>query len=316
MDKNKKKQQVDKRTEGLRTRSKVENQAEQFILDINAGKTIANFLQEKAKGFIEFLSLIVEDEGEHKGENVFQLVVQREKVNEALAYHFTRLPCEEKERFLDFLGKYSQNGPLAGKNMLWAIAYAAIQGSSALLNTLAENFENVPLGVLLDRLLPLQETAQSDLYSGLNTLGMIAYAAIKEYPALLNALAKNFEKVPPETLLDRLLPLLQEVLQSGPYAGMNTLGMIAYAAVKGHPTLLNALAENFEKVRPERLLNRLLPLLQEIVQSGAYAGMNTVGIIAKAAVGEFPAFLNAITKALMCLKPASRFSLLQQGPPV
>ncbi|MBW5802585.1 hypothetical protein FIV31_02980 [Coxiella endosymbiont of Ornithodoros amblus] len=110
------KNQVDKRTEGPRMRSEVENQVEQFTFSINSGKTIANFLQEKAKSFIEFLSLIIEDE--HKAKNVFQLVVQREKVNEALVYYFIIFPSEEKERFLDFLGTCSQSFPGARKNML------------------------------------------------------------------------------------------------------------------------------------------------------------------------------------------------------
>ncbi|WP_267257168.1 hypothetical protein [Coxiella endosymbiont of Ornithodoros maritimus] len=117
MDKNKKKHQVDKQTEGPRTRSKVENQAEQFTLTINAGKTIANFIQEKAKGFIE-LSLIIEDE--HKAKNVFQLVVQREKVNETLSHYFIMFPPEDKERFLDFLGTCSQSCPRGEKKYaLW-----------------------------------------------------------------------------------------------------------------------------------------------------------------------------------------------------
>ncbi|ABS76515.1 hypothetical protein CbuD7D7780_00010 [Coxiella burnetii] len=419
MAKNKKKKhqvKMNKRTEELRRRSEVENQAEQFIFAINTGKTIANFLQEEAKGLIEFLSPTIEEEGEHKGENVFQLVVQREKVNEALAHYFIMLPSEDKERFLDFLGTCSQSGRRARKNMLWEIALAAAKGHPALLNALADYVENLPLEPFLNKLLSfLQETAQSGCHAGINTLWIIALAAVNGYPALLNALAKNFEKISPEQILDkllmllqetarseagvdlglntlgviayaagngypallnalakyfenvpldkllpllqktiqsgldagmntlgiiafaagvghpallnalakyfenipldRLLPFLQETVQSGAYADMNTLGIIAFTAVKGHPALLNALAKNFKNVPPEQLVNLLLPLLQKTLLRGGDAGMNMIGIIAKAAACGFPAFLNAITKALMCLKLASRFSLMEQGPP-
>ncbi|ABS77126.1 hypothetical protein [Coxiella burnetii] len=260
-------EKVEKRARGLRTCNEVAHQASRLIDAINAGKTILDFLQEEEKDFIEFLSPIVEEEDEHKGENVLGRVVMvtGKRVNEALARHFMTLSPEEKERFVDLLGANAESGPRAGKNVLgWLSSVGEKNGG----------------------------------------------------PALLNALAKYVESAPPGQLLDKWLPLLRETARGGELVGVNTLGVIAGAAEVGHPALLNALAKNFEKVPPKQLLNRLLPLLQKTVQGeGSYRGMNTVGVIAKAAACGFPAFLNTITEALMCLKPISRSSLLHQGPP-
>ncbi|WP_032074997.1 hypothetical protein [Coxiella burnetii] len=217
----------------------------------------------------------------------------------------------QEKKLVDFPNIWSflegkvEEGEWEGVNGFWLMVYEELRSKATLLEALAVYLEGPAKNDINASHLKASPRGE-DREAGENVLCLIACAAGKRHPAMLNALVDQVKDLPSEDLL----LLLKETAKGRNVAGVNTLWLIACAAVKGHPAMLNALADRIKELSIENLLL----LLGETAQAGGDAGRNTLWLIACAAVKGHPAMLNALVMHIKNLKPEEISDLLQKRP--
>ncbi|ARI66009.1 hypothetical protein [Coxiella burnetii] len=217
----------------------------------------------------------------------------------------------QEKKLVDFPNIWSflegkvEEGEWEGVNGFWLMVYEGLRGKATLLEALAIYLEGPAKNDINASHLKASPRGE-DREAGENVLCLIACAAGKRHPAMLNALVDQVKDLPSEDLL----LLLKETAKGGSFAGINTLWEIACAAVNGHPAMLNALADRIKELSIENLLL----LLEETAQAGDATGHNTLWLIAWAAVKGHPAMLNALVMHIKNLKSEEISDLLQKRP--
>ncbi|ATN66582.1 hypothetical protein AYM17_03810 [Coxiella burnetii] len=188
------------------------------------------------------------------------------------------------------------------------MVYEGLRGKATLLEALAVYLEGPAKNDINASHLKASPRGE-DREAGENVLCLIACAAGKRHPAMLNSLADRI-KERKKLSIEHLLLLLKETAQAGDATGHNTLWLIAWAAVKGHPAMLNALVMHIKNLKSEEISD----LLQKRPEGGVMAGENGLRLIVKVAQSGHVEMLKAVAKKLMQLPRDKRSKLLTPEP--